>query len=80
MKIVRIFAKQLFAFQYNNEKMNELERLLSLWNDTAYLYEFVNDRSHTKKEMQKINSCRDYLEDNSVFDADSFYEFLNEQQ
>lgn len=175
MKIVRIFADQLnlFAFRFDGEKMNELRRLLTLWNDTAYLYEFVmhnqsdvpknvpirtlvfqliedandiddtiieissnpkrsleeffkplgnqeyhivelskqkgrknylrlfaikidkncfvitggaikfhhlnKDRPHTKKEMQKIDRCRDYLKDNGVFDADSFYEFLNEQ-
>jgi hypothetical protein len=38
------------------------------------------DRPHTQKEMQKMDRCRDYLKDNGVFDADSFYEFLNEQQ
>jgi hypothetical protein len=27
-----------------------------------------------------MDRCRDYLKDNGVFDADSFYEFLNEQQ
>jgi len=175
MKIVRIFANQLnlFAFRFEGEKMNELRRLLTLWNDTSYLYEFVTDnksdvpkdvpiralvfqlidnandiddtlneissnpkrsleeffkpldnqeyhivelskqkgrkdylrlfaikidkncfvitggaikfhhlnkdRPHTKKEMQKIDRCRDYLKDNGVFDADSLYEFLNEQ-
>lgn len=172
MKIVRIFADQLFAFHFNGEKMNELRRLLTLWNDTTYLYKFVTenksdvskdvtigslvfqlnknaneiddtlneissdpersleeffkpldnqeiyivklskqkgrknylrlfaikidtncfvitggaikfhhlnkDRPHTQKEMQKIDSCRNYLIDNNVFDTDSFYEFLNE--
>lgn len=172
MKIVRIFAGQLFAFHFNGEKMNELRRLLTLWNDTTYLYKFVTenksdvskdvtigslvfqlnknaneiddtlneissdpersleeffkpldnqeiyivklskqkgrknylrlfaikidtncfvitggaikfhhlnkDRPHTQKEMQKIDSCRNYLIDNNVFDTDSFYEFLNE--
>jgi len=172
MKIVCIFENQLFAFHFNGEKMNELRRLLALWNDTAYLYKFVienkldvpkdvpvhtlvaqliddaneiddmldeisnnperslgeffkplnnqeyqivelskqkgrkrylrlfaikidincfvitggaikfhhlnKDRLHTQKEMQKINRCRDYLKDNNVSDADSFYEFLDE--
>jgi hypothetical protein len=153
MEIVRIHFK--------GEKFNEMRRLLTLWNDTAYLYEFVTKnksdipkdlnilalvsqiidhanniddrlyeissnpekgleeffkpldnqeyhivelskqkgrknylrlfaikidyhcfviRPHTQKEMQKIDRCRDYLKDNGVFDADSFYEFLNEQQ
>lgn len=174
MKIISIFADQLFAFQYNDEVDNELFRLLSQWNDTAFLYQFVtqhktdapksvpvqtlihqllsnandiddtlseiskdptrrleeffkplenpeyhivvlskqkgrknylrlyairidencfvitggtikfhhlnNDRSHTQREMEKINKCRGYLKDNGVFDADSFYEFISEQQ
>jgi hypothetical protein len=174
MKIVRIFADQLFAFRYDNETDNELRRLLTLWNDTAHLYQFVmqhkadapqnvsiptlinqlidnanniddtlnkistdpnrsleeffkpldnqeyhivelskqkgrknylrlyairvdtncfvitggaikfhhlnKDRPHTQKEMEKIDRCRNFLKDNSVFDADSFYEFLKEQQ
>jgi hypothetical protein len=174
MEIVRIFNEQLFAFHFKGEKFNEMRRLLTLWNDTAYLYEFVTnnksdipkdlnilalvsqiidhandiddrlyeissnpekgleeffkpldnqeyhivelskqkgrknylrlfaikidyhcfvitggtikfhhlnkDRPHTQKEMQKMDRCRDYLKDNGVFDADSFYEFLNEQQ
>jgi len=174
MKIVSIFADQLFAFHYDNEKMNELQRLLTLWNDISYLHEFVThnksdvpqkgnihklifqlidnandidetlnetsknperkleeffkplnnqeyqfvelskqkgrksflrlyaikidtncfiitggaikfhhlnkDRPHTQEEMQKLDKCREYLKDNNVFDADSFYEFLNELQ
>lgn len=34
MKIVDIFAGQLYAFHYENEEDNELTRLLSLWRDT----------------------------------------------
>jgi len=30
--------------------------------------------------MLKMDRCRNYLKDNGVFDADSFYEFLNEQK
>jgi hypothetical protein len=41
MKIVSIFANQLFAFHYENEKLNELRRLLKLWNNTEYLFKFV---------------------------------------
>lgn len=176
MKIVRIFTDQLslLAFRFEGKKMNELRRLLTLWNNTAYLYEFVSnnisdvpknitigtlvfqlieeandiddtlneisinprrsleefftpldnqeyhivelskqkgrknylrlfaikidnncfvitggaikfhhlnkDRPHTQQEMQKIDRCKAYLKSNGVFDADSFYEFLNEQQ
>ncbi len=174
MKIISIFADKLFAFHYDNEKYNELRRLLKQWNDTTQLYQFVienktdvpanipvhilieqitgnandiddtlneistnpsrnleeffrpldnqeyhvitlskqkgrknylriyairidkncfvitggaikfhhlnKDRPHTKKEMEKIGKCRDYLKTKGVFDADSFYEFLNEEK
>lgn len=33
---------------------------------------------HTKKELIKINKCRDFLKDNGVFDADSFQEMFFE--
>ena len=174
MKIVRIFADQLnlFAFHFEGVKMNELRRLITLWNDTSHLYQFVTnnksdipknvsintlvfqliedakkiddtiyeisnnpskrleeffkplanqeyhivelskqkgrknylrlfaikidvncyvitggaikfhhlnkDRLHTLKEMRKLDRCRDFLKENGVFDANSFYEFLNE--
>ena len=47
---------------------------------TIKFHHLNKDRPHTQKEMQKMDRCRDYLKDNGVFDADSFYEFLNEQQ
>lgn len=174
MDIITIFADQLFSFQYDIEDDNELHRLLALWNDTNYLYQFVKqniadiphkvsissmvnqlidnaneiddilyeittnperrleeffkplndhelhiielsrqkgrknylrlyairidkncfvitggtikfhyknkDRLHTQIEMQKIERCRNFLKGNNVFDADSFFEFLNEQR
>lgn len=174
MKIVSIFAEQLFSFHFEKEAENEWNRLLDLWTDTAYLYDFINrnqrdlpknsskkklvqqiianadaiddvfhkistdptrrleeffkplhnqeyqiltlskqkgrknhlriyalkidtncfvitggaikfhhlmeDRDHTKQELKKIEQCRDYLKDNGVVDADSFYEFLIEEE
>ena len=43
MKIVPIFADRLFAFHYESEPDNELSRLLKLWNDTFYLYQFIKE-------------------------------------
>ena len=43
MKIVPIFADKLFAFHYENETADELSRLLNLWNDTFYLYQFIKE-------------------------------------
>ncbi len=169
MKIVRIFADQLFAFHYDNEDDNEYERLMDLWTDVGYLsdfakrnnigdvYGFINDilryaeqiqdylehlsqnkkpygfyfeplqdserlrilpfqkgkirknqlryyalkldddcfvitggaikmsqkmQDHpdTNRELTKLKSARLYLNENGVFDTDSFYELLSEQQ
>ncbi len=46
MKIVCIFTGQLYAFHYSGEKDNELTRLLSLWRDTQFLKDFIN-QNHT---------------------------------
>lgn len=50
MKIVNIFVPKLYAFQYENELINELDRLLELWTDTEYIYNFI------KKNRQDITS------------------------
>lgn len=36
----------------------------------------MQDREHTKKELNKINKCRDYLKDEGVIDNDSFQEIF----
>lgn len=45
MKIVSIFADHLYAVHYHGEKNHELKRLIDLWNDAQYLYEFVKNNS-----------------------------------
>ena len=35
----------------------------------------MQDREHTKKELNKLEKCRSFLQLNDVFDADSFNEF-----
>ena len=59
MKIVRIFADQLFAFHYNNEADNEYDRLMELWTDVNFL------KSYSKKNnIDDVNSfINDILQD-----------------
>jgi hypothetical protein len=38
----------------------------------------MSDHPDTKHELSKLNIARDYLLSNGVFDADSFYEWVNE--
>lgn len=41
--------------------------------------QFMDDRDHTKQELKKLSRCKSYLQENNVFDSDSFYGFLSEQ-
>lgn len=174
MEIVNIFAHRLFAFRYAGEADNEYDRLLDLWDDMGYVYNFLKenkqdipktktilqiaeciiedaieidevlieitetkdktlshffkplhnlesgarilslqkgrqfclriyairidedtfvitggaiklplhhlmeDRDHTKVELQKLNNAQAYLNEKGIYDNESFFEFLNE--
>jgi hypothetical protein len=43
------------------------------------LTRLMEERSHTRIELDKLERCRNYLKDNHVFDNDSFKEMLNEK-
>ena len=62
------------------ENANEIDKnCFVITGGTIKFHHLNKDRIHTQNEMQKIEICRDYLKNNGVFDADSFYEFLKEQ-
>ena len=42
------------------------------------LHHLMDDREHTRIELQKLKSAKSYLKENGVFDEESFFEFLNE--
>ncbi len=65
MKIVSIFDDQLFAFHFKGELMNELQRLLTLWNDTEYLYEFLKGNKSDLPIGLPINTLVFQLIDNA---------------
>lgn len=45
----------------------------------AIKFHHLNDeRAHTKIEMQKLDRCRDFLREQGVYDADSYFELLND--
>jgi len=67
MKIVRIFAEQLFAFHYKNEVDNEFNRLMDLWTDVGYL------RSFAKKN--NIGNVNEFTND-ILRDAEQIQGFL----
>ncbi len=40
----------------------------------------MEERTHTAQELIKLDRGRAFLKENGVFDAESFFEFLNEEQ
>ena len=42
------------------------------------LHHLMEDREHTRVELQKLERAKSYLKENGVFDEDSFFEFLND--
>ncbi|MDD2475082.1 MAG: hypothetical protein PHI32_04115 [Dysgonamonadaceae bacterium] len=42
------------------------------------LHHLMEDREHTRVELQKLERAKSYLRENGVFDEDSFFELLNE--
>jgi hypothetical protein len=61
MKIVHIFAHKLFAFHYMNEVDNEYDRLMDLWNDTVYLYEFLKENQKDIPRTKTIGKIANEL-------------------
>jgi hypothetical protein len=61
MKIVHIFAHKLFAFHYVNEVDNEYDRLMDLWNDTVYLYEFLKENQKDIPRTKTIGKIANEL-------------------
>lgn len=61
MKFERIIEGKdhLWAVRDMSKEVNELTELME-------------DKPHTQMELDKLNSCRQYLIDNKAFDQDSF--------
>jgi hypothetical protein len=86
MKIVSIFADKLFSFHFEGETENELKRLLNLWNDTTYIYNFIkqNQKDIGRNSIQEVaeqliddltelNDILDNLFTNKDANLDSFF-------
>ncbi len=91
MKIVNIFDKKLYAFHYDDEEENELKRLLSLWNDVYYLYDFLikNKQDIGKQSIEEliniISNDAEKIDDllyelSSSDNLESFFKQLHNQE
>lgn len=74
MKIVRIFDNRLFAFQWDEEETNELDRLLTCWNEVSYLYQFVQKHSEDIPRGITVELCVNQL----LFNSQELEQILNE--
>lgn len=72
MNIDCILAEQLYAFRYTEEKDHELDRLIELWKDVSYLYEFArsnnvaNKNAFVDKILRDAEELEDYLDELEV--------------
>ncbi len=69
MKIVCIFAENLYAIKYNGESIDEYRRLLNQWNDMEYLFDFI--------QINNIEESSDFI-DEIIEDANELDIFLNQ--
>lgn len=62
MKIVSIFEDKLYAFHYDGEEENEYDRLINLWYDPSYLYEFLTqNEADWRENLQSKNYTKQQL-------------------
>ena len=72
MKIVSIFAANLYAFHYEDESDNEFARLMDCWTNVEYLSSFA--------KMNGIKDIKKFIEDilSNAEDIDDFLFHLHE--
>ena len=86
MKFVSIFADVLFAVEYEGRAENEYNRLMDLWSDASYLFEYakrndIRDINKFKDDInQNLEDFEDFLEKvkNEEISIGDFFEYLGE--
>ena len=66
MKIVPIFANQLFAFHYDGEVDNEYDRLMELWDDVEYIYDFLKKNKADIPHPRTIEQLAGFIMDDAM--------------
>jgi hypothetical protein len=88
MKIVTIFETRLFAFHYDDEEENELERLMEKWSDVNYLYSYAKKNgisdvygftSNVKQDLECLEDLLLQIE-NGHFNLTDYFEPLGGKQ
>jgi hypothetical protein len=79
MKIVPIFAPNLFAFQFADEHENELQKVYELWNDPELLTEFLLANKSDWPRGKTLNQLRDEIQENAEKFEDKIKEYSEKQ-
>lgn len=66
MEIVSIFAHRLFAFKYEGEADNEYDRLMDLWTDTEYVWNFLNTNNYDIPKDKTKRQLVEYIYEDAI--------------
>jgi hypothetical protein len=69
-------AKQKWLRLYALKIEDEEQIFYVITGGMIKLTERMEDRKHGEDERTKLNRCKDFLKDNGVYDADSFFEIF----
>ena len=69
IKIVHIFGDKLFSVRYDDQEDNEFDRLMDLWADTEYVYNFLKQNKDDIPKSKSIsNIANEILEDSEIIE------------
>lgn len=75
----KLLSKQKGRRQYLRIYALKIDENCFVITGGAIKFHHLNDaREHTRIEMKKLDRCRDFLKDQGVHDADSYFELLND--
>ena len=77
MKIIHIFAQQLFAFHYKGEEGNSLKKVLTQWNDPEYIYQFLKENAADIKPGKNIAQLVNEIMEEGQFILETILEIIN---
>lgn len=66
MEIDCIFAPSLFAFRYEDEMDNEYDRLMYLWDDVEYIFEFLKNNREDIPKDRSIEQLADWIVEDAI--------------
>ncbi|MCF8218491.1 MAG: hypothetical protein K9J21_05880 [Bacteroidales bacterium] len=76
MNIVTIFANRLYAIQFDNESENELARIVNMWKDVEYLFNYFDSNREYFDNSYWNGVTIEYATDKTLELLDDIYDTL----